>query len=714
MAPKKIQSRIKPKTKAQEDAQPSAGQSTNCEDAGLSTESLATNNNDFPPHTESIVDGKKPISEPILSAPPNFSAPSAAASSTRGRVNPRIATTSRAAGPSENKPRALKFQPKTNVIRRSKEEREAQDRAEEERRLARLRANAPKANYRGAFHARGRGRGGRGGFRGGMNGWRDQRQVASQASGPLSGGPTVGGSIPNKRTNLRGTPADSSSTRDFNNVPSIKAERPSHSKWETTIKNEHQNIPWSAEDDIGAYVDIEHISLISDDDEHDEDPVSSKGKGREKGLKVPGWVIRPIRLQRHEHVERQTKVSTDPSSAISAELRRKQEEKEDEVVSKESEKTVSGQKNVKSKLKDVKIIKEERPWKGVYNDEQDQGTELVKNEPRDEHDTMMIGEVDGIAVLTEVIALDESTEDTSAVGKSSAQDPTEVEAPTEQISTDEPLRPTSSLGPEGISQANHEPFRKAVRRSKATLGLGHKKPILQTPEDHEEWERYQNDITAISEELGSAPFIPKSVSGPKDQEGDTLMEESKEEAEEDKKDRREGMVYLLQLPPVMPNLVSEERIREFREAKKARKTWDLEQERIKKERMKAKASEARKAAASSSRAGAEVKAEPLLENPPEIPKVKTAFHAGDDIESTGDAGTLKVYQSGKVILEWGGMKFSVGMGAPGDILQEAILMDYLPGKTQEEAMEVDAASTATSLGQISGGFSVTPHWQSML
>ena len=712
MAPKKVQPKIRPKAKVQGDAQPSIGQSTNLEDAAPSTESLATNNN-VSPYTESTVDGKKPISEPALPAPSISPAPLAAAPSTRSRVNARISTASRAAGSSENKPRALKFQPKTNVIRRSKEEREAQDRAEEERRLARLRANAPKASYRGAFHARGGGRGGRGGFHGGMSGWRDQRQVASQASGPLSGGPTVGGSIPAKRTNLRVTTADSSSIRNFNNDPLIKAEKPSHSKWETTIKNEHQNILWSAEDDIGAYVDIEHISLISDDDEH-EDHVASKGKGREKGPKVPGWVIRPIRLQRHEHVERQTKVSTDPSSAISAELRRKQEEKKDEVVSKESERTESSQKNVKSKLRDVKIIKEERPWKGVYSDEQDQGTELVKNESRDEHDTMMIGEADGVAVGTGVIGLAESAEDASAVGRSATQEPAEVEALTEQISTDEPLPPTSSLGPKGISQADHEPFRKAGRESKAALGLGPKKPILQTPEDHEEWERYQNDITAISEELGSAPFILKPVSVPKDQEGDALMEESKEEAEADKKDRREGMVYLLQLPPVMPNLVSEEKIREFREAKKARKTWDLEQERIKKERIKAKAGEAKKAAASSSRAGAEVKAEPLLENPPEIPKVKTAFHAGDDIESTGDAGTLKVYQSGKVILEWGGMKFAVGMGAPGDILQEAILMDYLPGKTQEEAMEVDAASTATSLGQISGGFSVTPHWQSML
>ena len=728
MAPRMAKSKRKPKGQVQGDTQPSAEASINHEDVPLplAPSGVGDNGSSHVQHMGS----ETPISGPIDSAPQNpDSALSATASGTTrpvvkrnpirgGRANSGANAPSSTSGSSESKPRALKYQPKANVVRRSKEEREAQDRAEEERRLARLRANATKSNYRGGFHARGRGRGGRGNFRGGMNRWRDQRQVASTASGPLSGGPTVGGPVSNRGKSTRGATRGFSYTGDFNNNQSIKAERSFLSKSETIVKDEYQDI--SKEDDIGPCINIEHISLVTDDEESDEDPIRSKGKGREKGPKAPGWVVRPVRLERHEHAERQTKVSTDPSSAVSAELRRKKEEKQEEDLApnKSSRNASSGQTEMRPEIRDFKetkdviIVKEERPWKGVYQDKEDQDAVLVKTEPGDEQEGIMVGEADTVVVPIENLYSEKPANDASAVGRLPTEEPATTDIASKQTSTDKTLLPTPNSRSHGVSPANEEIARKVRRKNRIGLNLGPRKPVLQTPEDHEEWERYQNDMTAVSEELGSTTFSPKPVPASQDQEGDIPMEDSKAEGVEHVKDRREGMVYLLQLPPIMPNLVNEEKVREFREAKKAQKEWDLKQERSKKEKTKAKAI-TQKDKVGITKAAPQVKAEPQ-ESRPDIPDVRTTLRAGDDIESTGDVGTLKVYQSGKVILDWGGMKFSVGMGAPGDALQEAVLMNHVSVKKEEDTMDVDMVSTATSLGQIGGGFNMAPHWPSIL
>ena len=82
-------------------------------------------------------------------------------------------------GLSDGRPRAPKYQPKSN-IRRSKQERDAQEKAERERQKERAAASAPKRGRggfaRGSF-ARGRGRGGRGAFRGGLSGWKADSRV---------------------------------------------------------------------------------------------------------------------------------------------------------------------------------------------------------------------------------------------------------------------------------------------------------------------------------------------------------------------------------------------------------------------------------------------------------------------------------------------------------------------------------------------------------
>ena len=722
MPPRKVKSKATSQAQAQVDAQPSAENSTNRDNAPpIKSSSVDTHGSS---QTRLTTDKETQPPASIDFVPPTSSSTLLAATSTTGSVSrPAVKrnpirggrASTRTTGPSENKPRPLKFQPKANVIRRSKEERETQDRAEEERRRARLRANAPESSYRGRF--RDRGRGGRGGFRGGMSGWRDQKQLLRKATEPLGGIPTYSSSVSNRGNGSLGVTMEFSYPGDFNEEQSVKAEKSSFSKPGTIIKNEYHNVS-KEDDDIGPCIDIEQINLITDDEESEEDPIRSNGKGREKGPKAPGWIIRPIRLERYEHAERETKVSTDPSSTISAELRRKQEsekDKEDLTSTEASEGTRKGQGKAEPNLKDPKdfvVVKEERPWKGVYSDTEDQDVIVVKTEPGHEEDVMMVDLVDAIIVASETPS-EKPADDPSTTGRLRTQEPAITEAFNEKVSTQKALLPTSNLLSHDVAQINEEVTHKTKGKSRVGFNLGPRRPILQTPEDQGEWERYRNNVIAVSEELGSTPVLLQSISATKDQEGDVQMEESKAEVGEDMKDRREGMVYLMQLPPIMPNLISEEKIQAIREAKKAQKAWDIKQEKTKKEKMKAKVN-IQKDKVGTTKAVPEVKSEPLPEKASGISMLHTALRPGDDIESTGDVGTLKVYQSGKVILEWGGIKFYVGMGAPGDILQEAVIMNNSSVKQEDEAMEVDTVSTATGLGQIGGGFSATPHWPSML
>lgn len=65
---------------------------------------------------------------------------------------------------------------------------------------------------------------------------------------------------------------------------------------------------------------IERINLSSSDEEDDEDQCffseNAKGKQRERTPHIPSNLLRPVRIQRQEHVERTVGVNTDASSSL--------------------------------------------------------------------------------------------------------------------------------------------------------------------------------------------------------------------------------------------------------------------------------------------------------------------------------------------------------------------------------------------------------------
>ena len=612
-------------------------------------------------------------------------------------------------GVPSSRPTELKFQPKS-VTRRSKEEREAQDRAEEERRLARLVDSSRNGSGTGDQYGRAAGRGGpsRAGYRGGISGWRTDRRGIGQASGPLSGGPTQGeptdkrGRSSRGRVSIMGTSSFESSPATGSRVKKesgLKAEtgrelemtksKSSFGRADATnIKDEDQDtanmsLAEDSDNDKGSRINIEHINLISEE-ETDNDDLPPEHRGHETKSKPPGWATRPIRLDRQEHVERSIGVNTEASSLTSAELRRRAKERdeaegslflpeddEEDLVKQNSRKT-------KKKSKDVEFVRDKRRWKGVYPEEDDKDdTANVKEEPRDDDDDVII--IDAANALE-------------------AQNP-------ENCNMEAPLESSAKRTLKEPRGDREFSLPQVKRRRKP--GLHKIKPVLQTEEDRQEWERYETDGVALAEELGTTGFHLDPVSAKKDSDGNALTEDAAEE----QKDRRSDLVYLFQLPPVVPNLVDVNSPKELEPTNKS--VTQIFPAVVDEGPLKGSASTA--TATSSKKTDSSVKIEEE-DSPMSLEsKIPNAMMAEDVDDFTGDLGMLTIYESGEATLSWGGIDHELGRGVEGELLQEAILLNYKTSDKEETMGRADPSfdNAAVALGQVSGGFVLTPDWLSM-
>ena len=616
-----------------------------------------------------------------------------------------VSSSSAAGGSPGTRPTGLKFQPKA-VVRRTKEEREAQEKAEEEKRQARLAAN-PSTNsekYRGQYA-----RGGmvdgptRGGFRGGMSGWRTERRGIGQATGPLSGGPINEQSASRRGRGGRSTAiisgtihrevsgSTSHSLTRVKQETAVKAEKgqgtatngtrkPSRKSKEAKVKVEDFTTTYISSDAEvdeleGHRINIEHINLISDEDSED-DPDTGKGKERQKSARPAGWNLKPIRLDRHEHVERHVGVNTDASLLTSAQLRQKANERSEAEGAlflsqdEDGDMVKPKPKKVKSKGRDVEFVRDERRWKGVYQDEEDMH-ELtkVKEEPLDD----------------DVIAVDVATDTaTNSKGSLTAQ----------QDSPPNTILQNFSGGPED-NKESHSPQIKRRRRS----AFRTTKPVLQTEEDRQEWERYEDNITALGEELGDSDTVTATALEPTNLDEDVNMNMNGEE----KKDRRRGLVYLFQLPPIVPYLVDA--------ANPAGDDEMLGQEGTSVVASK----DTQKSGPVVKKSGPVIKIEDGSHKQADE-KIANALMAEDIDEFVGRVGKLTMYESGYVGISWGRLVHDLSRGSEGELLQELVISDVSRVKREPGSMDEDdgkVVRTGTAMGQMTGGFVVTPSWTSL-
>lgn len=358
-------------------------------------------------------------------------------------TSPKV--TAAAAVAAERRPQPLKFKPKS-FIRRSAAEREAVERAEAERRHERHAAEHRTINShgrpgRGGPDGRGRG-GGLVAERAGNRRFpTDRFQPSRHASGVLGGaeirervratrekrdGNVVGNDVGDRSVLVGGTAesvageggkgkgkgrekGSKSGTKvkpeidrasDVNvGKTTSKTSTKGKSARQAKVKKEddvprYASVEEESESDAGEKINIEYISILSSEDEEHVDNFevthTAKGKQRENptGASKPkgSWMMRPVLIERQDHIERTVGVNTEASSLPAAELRKRAKEREATGKyrgSDEEDANMEVLSNVKPggrrKPKDVEFVKDERKWKGVWErNDTDEGSGEVR------------------------------------------------------------------------------------------------------------------------------------------------------------------------------------------------------------------------------------------------------------------------------------------------------------------------------------------------
>jgi DNA-directed RNA polymerase III subunit RPC4 len=201
-------------------------------------------------------------------------------------------------------------------------------------------------------------------------------------------------------------------------------------------------------------------------------------------------------------------------------------------------------------------------------------------------------------------------------------------------------------------------------------------PVMQTDEDRAEWRRFQNNLSHIRAELGPDAV---DLSATVDASGDVNMAEGADKAK--KPTVRDNNVYLFQIPPLMPELAAAS---------------------IKKEPTEAPGPAA------------------LPPAPPGKSEVKikveegfTDTAAGHEAPQfvSGAVGRIRVRQSGRTTLDWGGTSYELTPGNKASFLQEVVSVHVVPEK---DRVVPEAGGEAVSFGRVKGKFVVVPDWNEML
>ncbi|KAJ0418964.1 RNA polymerase III RPC4-domain-containing protein [Aspergillus carlsbadensis] len=402
----------------------------------------------------------------------------------------------------------------------------------------------------------------------------------------------------------------------------------------------------SDESDSEIRVSIDRINLESDADDDEEEAVldyKKRMKQRKGKMVLTGTGetgLRPIRVERHEHEERVVSVNMESSTTKSAELRQQAKDK--------------------TKEDDTLFVQDD--------DETPTETEpRVKDEPTDENDRSMA----------------------------------EVPHAEEAVTTDDGLLPAPKV----------KVRRKLDSREPSIPTVKDPKSLLRTKEDIEEYDRHAEDLEMIKDLFTKEPSAKtKEPTEGADAATDAATEgEEKEKTEEDAEEEPDdgklsGQLFLMQFPPITPNLI----------IPNAGGNKDEE------------ATEIPNPAASQAAAQNGANEQPtnlglkreddfeVLDGTEDATTTGTSSKvvtAADWQLQAGRAGKLNVHASGRVTMDWGGISFELDRATAVDFLQEALIVSTPPNATEEM---VDDEHKVWAMGQLSGKFTVMPDWEKML
>ncbi|KAF1941468.1 hypothetical protein EJ02DRAFT_434771 [Clathrospora elynae] len=387
----------------------------------------------------------------------------------------------------------------------------------------------------------------------------------------------------------------------------------------SSIKREGGGFVSSDDEPDEANVPRRDIDLI--EISSDEDESNPKGAPKPRGPRA----TLPVRIGRKEHQERTFGINTDASSETAAKILEQAETTSQPLKAADSDQT---SRKAKGKAKDVEITGSRKQFKGVWHDSEDLD----------------------VSVKVEAISDDEKMADA------------------------EPLGPDDELR---LPAKKEEPQSPDAERKPKAKKKGVVEPVFQTEEDRAEWERIQANLRHVLAELG--PEMVPQVDGS----GDVNMAEATAADGEKKPTVRDNNVYIVQFPPLMPELLPPT--------------------------IKNEPSEPLPAPGPSTQ-------------PQPKPDVKVKLEEGGFSDpaartnngvrfESGRVGKLRVHKSGRTTLDWGGTSYELKAGQKVGFLQEVSSLQVTPENLRDPPED---AGEGTSLGRVKGKFVVMPDWGQML
>ena len=229
--------------------------------------------------------------------------------------------------------------------------------------------------------------------------------------------------------------------------------------------------------------------------------------------------------------------------------------------------------------------------------------------------------------------------------------------PSDDVMEIDPIPPQPTIST-AVKDPSSSPERKKKEAKTKFIGA---RSDFHAAQGDGEMEKQQRDIRTLMEELGQRPLLDEGASS----------------------DIRDGRVYVFQLPPVVPDLVRS----------------DL---RVKHEQQAADEENSQGNDAESSRTG---------NRPIKIDDAETSDtqpqKSHQPALSAGIAGKLRVHESGRTTLNWGGTSMELSMGGDLTYLQEVLV---IKGASEGDTTEKEAFG----LGMIRGKFIVTPDWEEII
>ncbi|KAL3478641.1 RNA polymerase III RPC4-domain-containing protein [Aspergillus californicus] len=263
----------------------------------------------------------------------------------------------------------------------------------------------------------------------------------------------------------------------------------------------------------------------------------------------------------------------------------------------------------------------------------------------------------------------------------------------EQVTTDDGLLPAPKK----------KVRRKLGSREPSVPTAKDAKSLLRTKEDIEEYDRHVEDLEMIKDLFTKEPPT-KTKETP---EGAEVTTDEQDEAEPEDDGKLSGQLFLMQFPPITPNLIvpnpdaanaDSEATAIPNPAASQGTRQDGQADGGLPENLGLKREddfEVLDGQEESAAAGASSK----------------VVTAADWQLKAGQAGKLNVHASGRVTMDWGGISFELDRATAVDFLQEALIVSTPPNVT--DVMD-DDEHKVWAMGQLSGKFTVTPNWEKML